>query len=114
MQGDIEADNFVLVPDAQRDECVDHLEDEERYAARPDPGDDNTVELGDDLLGITLEQAMNAAGQFRAGGKCADRKNTGEQSAGESADAMHTEDIERVVIADFELEPGAGPKADPT
>src|SRR5262249_15636071 len=77
-----------------------------------DYGDDNAVELGDDLSGIALEQAGDAAGYLRSCGKRADRKNAGEQSAGKSADAMHSENIERDVVPDFKLEPSASQKAD--
>src|SRR5262249_40683086 len=60
---------------------------------------------------MAFKQAGHAARQLRTGRESADRQNSGEQSTGKSADTIFAKYIERVVIADLELEPCTGPEA---
>src|SRR3974377_1301244 len=61
---------------------------------------------------IAFQQSGNAAGRFGSGRQSADREHAGEESSGKAADSMYAKNIERVVVAQSELEPGAGPEAD--
>ena len=96
---DIEAHDLVFMAHTQR-----HQQPMTLRMMKVIPPDQASVtpmpiELRDHLLRIAFEQAVHSARHFRAGRKCADGKHAREQGAGKSADAMHAEHVERVVIA---------------
>src|SRR5262245_29234868 len=93
VQCDVETDDFVLVANAEWNAGVDYFEDYEGRTTRPNYGDNDTVELRDDLLRIALEQAGDTARQLRSRRKRADRKDAGKQGTGKSADAVHAKHI---------------------
>ena len=52
------------------------------------------------------------AGPSAVAEMAADREHAGQQRAGEAADAVHAEHVERIVVAELLLELGAGPEAE--
>src|SRR6185437_2428274 len=105
MLRDIEAFHLLLLGDPERHEDTDQLEQGVGHAGRPDQGHGDAVELDQNLLGMALEQSGGSAD--RGGGK-----HAAEESAGQAADAVDAEYVERVVISEAVLQPGAGPIAD--
>src|SRR5437879_4347116 len=103
--GDIEAFQLLLHRHPQRREYAHQLEQHKGDAAAPHQRGGDPVELDQDLLRIALDQACGAADRVH-------RKNAGEQCAGQSANAVDAEHVERVVIFEALLEPGAGPAAE--
>src|SRR5262245_13742571 len=111
MLGDVEALDLVLLRYPQRHHELDHLEDDEGGDARPHRRDGDAVELDQHLAAIAFEQA-GGAGRARRIGERGDREHAAQQGAKRAADAVDAEHVERVVIVEFLLEPGAGPVAD--
>jgi hypothetical protein len=104
MLRNIEALQLLLQRNPERHESSDQLEQDEGDAAGPCQGHRHAVELDQQLLRIALQQAGCAAD--RRG-----REHAGQQRAGQSADAMDPEDVERIVVIEALLEAGAGPEA---
>src|SRR5581483_1048083 len=104
MLRNIQALELVLLRDPQRHEDADELEDRVSDTRAPHQCDHNPIELDQQLLGMTLDQARHPA---NGGG----REHAGEQRAGHAADGMHAEHVERMVVFETVLEPGAGPIA---
>ena len=69
-------------------------------------------ELDEDLPRIAVDQAGRSARRLGACRDRADGEHAGQQCAEHAADAVHAEHVERIVIAEPELELGAGPVAD--
>src|SRR5262245_13499077 len=105
VQREIETFALHLVGDAQPDEDVDDLEDDQRDDGVVDEDDDDTVDLVEELYRIAFEQAGGAAIGL-------DREHAGEQGTGDAADRVHAERVERVVIAQHVLQAGAAPVAE--
>src|SRR5260221_3526422 len=84
-------------PQAYKD--VDDLEDDQSHDDVVDEHGADADRLVDGLHPIALEQARGAT-------VLTDRKHAGQQRAGGSADRMHPERVERVVVAEHVLEAG--------
>ena len=73
-------------------------------------GDDG-IELDQHLPGIALEQSRGPLRRVRASGQRRHREHAREQRAGRAADAVDAEHVERIVIAEPQLQRRAGPEA---
>src|SRR6516165_387725 len=102
MYCEIEPLALHLVRYAQPNEDVDDLEDDQRHDRVVDEDNDHACELVENLHGVALDQAGSAAIGLN-------RKHTGKQRAGNAAEAMHTESIERIIVSQHALETGAAP-----
>src|SRR2546423_3465938 len=105
VQRDVEAAALGLVIDPQRNDRIDGLENHEGGDAGPEKNGHDPVNLIQQLLAVALDEAGRLPD--RGGGE-----DAGEERAGRAADAVHAEDVERIVIAAPELEFGAGPEAE--
>src|SRR4029079_13578714 len=105
VEREIETLALDLVGDAQPDEDVDDLENDQRHDGVVAEHDEDAVELVEHLHRIAIEQAGLAA-------ICLDRKHAGEQRAHDAANSVHAEGVERVVVAQHVLQAGAAPVAD--
>src|SRR4029450_8805348 len=112
MKADVETHYLVLLAHAQWDQGADDFKDDEGQCSRPHQRDEDPIKLSYDLLWIALEKTMHASRQLWSCRQRAHRKDTSEQGAGKSTDAVDAKHVERVVIADLELEPGTGPEAE--
>src|SRR5712675_1700748 len=115
MLGDIEAFTLGLDVDAQADDDVDHLVEDRRTDARPHQRGADAPGLRDhlgsevvvrDLAGGVVHDARAAEGRIH--------QDAGAERADDAADAVDTEHIERVVIAERILHHGAEEQADHT
>src|SRR5204862_1628373 len=98
---EVEALAFVLGGDAQADEGIDQLEQEERADDGQDPGHQHAERLVEQLAGVAFEQAAwkrVAVCVFENWVHSAGGKNTSEQRAQRAARAVHTEGVERIVV----------------
>src|SRR5258705_11822784 len=102
MLRNIEALKLLLERNPQGCKHADQLEQHEGYGARPQQGDADAIELDQHLLRVALDQAGSPADRSH-------REHAGQQCPGHAADAMHAEDVERIVIAQAGLYRGAGP-----
>src|SRR5215510_5619857 len=105
VQREIETLALHLIADAQADEDVDDLENDQRDDGVVDEDDDDAIDLVEELARISLEQAGGAAILF-------DREHAGEQRADGAADGVHAEGVERVIVAQHVLQAGAAPVAE--
>ena len=94
----------MFTRDPERHEGRDQFKQHVGHAAGPYQGDRDTVELDQQLLRVTLDQAGSSPDR---GG----RKYPGQQDSGHSADTVDAEHIEGIVVVEAVLQPGAGPEA---
>src|SRR5262249_61337748 len=105
VQREIETLAPHLIADAQSDEDVDNLEDDQRHDGVVDEDDDDAFDLVDHLHGVAFDQAGCAAVLL-------DREHAGEQRADGAAAGGHAEGVERVIVAQHALQAGAAPVAE--
>src|SRR5215468_3787525 len=105
VQREIETLTLHLIADAQSDEDVDDLEDDQRHDGVVDEDDDDALDLIDHLHGVAFDQARRAAVLL-------DREHAGEQRTDGAADGVHAEGVERVIVAQHVLQAGAAPVAE--
>ncbi len=105
MKVDVEALDLFLGRDAQPDDHVDDLEDDEGRDRTPGDADQGAPELGQDLTAIAVDQALLAHAA-----DCLDGEHAGQDRTDEAADAMHAERVERVVVAQGVLQAGGAQK----
>ena len=105
MQREIETFALDVLAHPQADNHVDDFQDDQGHDHVVDEHGGDADELGEHLAGITLDQPGGAAvGRHR--------EHAGEDGASRAADRMDAERVERIVIAEEVLEPGAAPVAD--
>src|SRR5262244_2155303 len=105
VQREIETLALHLIADAQSDEDVDDLEDDQRHDGVVDEDDDDALDLVDHLHRVAFDQAGGAAVLL-------DREHAGEQRADGAADGVHAEGVERIIVAQHALQAGAAPVAE--
>src|ERR1043166_5084655 len=93
MLGNIQPFQLLLLRNPERHESTDELEQDESEPGGPDQRDGYSVELQQYLPRDALDQARRTAD--RGGGE-----HAGEQRAGDAADAVDAEHVERIVIAE--------------
>src|SRR6266705_4488798 len=86
VQGDVETFPLLFLGDAQADKQVDHFEDDEAANAADEQGCDHAVSLGQEA-GVCTADFL-------------DVEHAGEERADDPADAVHTERVQRVVVAE--------------
>src|SRR6267154_4339679 len=103
--GHVETFDLALLGDPQRHHELNHLEQDD--GGNPGPGRNrrNAVDLVKELPRIALDETGGLADRRY-------RKHPAQQRTGDAADAVHTEHVERVIVAELLLELGAGPEAD--
>src|SRR5436305_13953757 len=69
VQRGVEARQLLFRLHAQPDDSVQDLQDDERHAARPDPGCANRDRLPQQLLRVAVEEAVGATGVHSDSGK---------------------------------------------
>ena len=104
--GEVQTLGLFLFADAQPDDDIDHLEDDEAHDRGVDQGHQDALALDHDLAGDG--HALGQAGTAQALGG----EDAGQHGADDTADAMHAEDVQGVVIAEHALELGRGDEAD--
>src|SRR5262245_65795238 len=92
VQREIETLALHLIADAQSDEDVDDLEDDQRHDGVVDEDDDDALDLVDHLHRVAFDQAGGAAVLL-------DREHAGEQRADDAADGVHADGVERDIVA---------------
>src|SRR6202034_2490322 len=105
VEGEIEPFTLDVLADAQPDDQIDDLEDDQRHDHVVDEHAADADDLVEHLAGIALDQSGGTA-------VGADSEHAGEDRAGGSANRVHAEGIERVIVAEHVLEAGAAPVAD--
>src|SRR4029077_15532368 len=105
MQSEIETFPFHFVGDAQADDRIEHFEKDQRDDGIVDDYDRDAFDLIDHLGSIALDQAGGAA-------VFTDGEHAGEQRADDTADTMHTEAVERIILVEDPLEASDAPVAD--
>lgn len=107
MQSEIEAFAFLIgrdtqaaqeINDFQRAPCADHA---------PENGDDDAHGLNAKLCGIAFQEARNPVWRFGRDTEGGSGKDACQQSAEQTAHAMHAEHVERVVIFQALFDDGA-------
>src|SRR5439155_6588578 len=86
VQGDVQTLPLLFLGDAQTDKQVDHFEDDEAANAADEQGCDHAVGLGQEA-GVCTADFL-------------DVEHAGEERADDPADAVHTERVQRVVVAE--------------
>src|SRR5436190_20244345 len=104
MEREVEAVALDLLSHPQAHRPVDHLEDHEADGAPIDDGHQNAVTLHPELRQVAFKKARLAADL--GGGE-----DPGQKRADDAADAVHAEDIERIVATDQALEARGPPPA---
>src|SRR4029079_9869838 len=105
VQSEIEAFAFDLFGDAEPDDRIDDLEQDQRDDGVIDNYDGDALDLVDHLGGIALDQAGGAAVLI-------DREYAGEQRTDYSANTMHAEAVECIVRTKDALQSGHAPVAE--
>src|SRR5688572_24519078 len=109
----VETEDLVLLGHAQRYEEVDDLQDHERHDGGVGDNRGHGDELDAELRRVAIDQAVRSGAVHRAA-----REETGRDRAPRATDAVHAEDVERVVDAepfrelDAEVADRAGAEAD--
>jgi len=106
MQGKIETLGFLFFYYAQTHDGIQHLQDNQGHNTSVNDGSNDAVELHANLLAHGLD--LTAESGTAEGGGC---EYTREKSADDSADGMHTEHIQRIVITKRPLDFGGGKEA---
>src|SRR5580704_5413126 len=104
VQRDVETLALDVDGDAQANDEVDDLEDDQRDDGVISDDDGDALDLVEHLGGIALDEAGGSAVLL-------DREHAGEDRARGAADAVDAEAVERVVIAEHVLETGGSPIA---
>src|SRR5229473_7588738 len=107
VQIDVEALDLLFVGHAQADQRIDDLEKDEGGDGAPGDADQAAPELGQDLAAIAVYKPPLALAADRLDGE-----HAGQDGADETADAVHAEGVERIVVAHRPLEAGGAPEAD--
>src|ERR1051326_197001 len=85
--------------DAQPDDEINELQQDQRGDRVIDDGASDAVELNQDLVRIAVDQAAMAFAADRRDGQ-----NASQDRAGRPADAMHAERIQAVIVAERVLQ----------
>src|ERR1700730_11069070 len=101
VQINIETVALHLGGDAQADEEIDELEDDQRDDGIIDDDDDDAFDLVDQLPRIPLDQALGSAVLLNG-------KHAGQDRTGGAADRVHSEAVERIVVSKRRLDPSDG------
>src|SRR3984893_6086437 len=104
---EIEALALHVLADSQPDKGIERAKNDQRHDGVIGEDDDDPCELIEHLHCVALDEA----GSTTIG---LDREHAREQRAGNAAERMHAESIERIVVAEHVLETGASPVADDT
>src|SRR5262249_19183670 len=115
VQREIETLALHLIADAQPDEDVHDLEDDQRHDGVVDEDDDDALDLVDHLHRVAFDQAGRAAvllDREHAGEQRAAGDRAGEKRADGAADGVHAEGVERIIVAQHVLQAGAAPVAE--
>src|SRR5271165_3648425 len=104
VEGEVETLAFRFGVDTKPDREINQFEQYQRHDHIIDDRDGHAVELHDDLMWITVDQAALAFATNPSNGQ-----HAGQDRADHPADAVHPEGIETVVISERVLETGGGP-----
>src|SRR6202040_1069989 len=99
VQVDVEALDLDLRVDAEADEDIDQLEDDQRDHGVVDRDHQDALDLADHLKAVALDPSRRSAVSL-------DGEDAGENGADGAPDGMDAEGVERVVIPQGGLEPG--------
>jgi len=99
VQIDVEAGDFGLGVDPETHGRLDALEQREGDGAAVDHGDQDALELGENLARVAFHQAGGAADGF-------DGENSGEKRSDNAADTVNAEGVEGVVVTENVFQPG--------
>src|ERR1700730_2140948 len=105
MQREIETVAFDVLRHAQADKHLDHGEDDQAGDSIIDEDDGDPDALVEELTNVSLQYSRGSAVLL-------DREHPGQQRPDDAADRMHAEAIQRIVIAEHPLQPGASPVAE--
>src|SRR5712691_8348504 len=89
VQADVETFPLLVLGDAQADHHVDHLEEDVAADTADQQGSDHAVKLGQET-GVGTADFL-------------DVEHAGEERADDPADAVHTERVQRIVVAEHLL-----------
>ncbi|MCY1287930.1 hypothetical protein D9M70_369460 [compost metagenome] len=104
MLSQVEADGLFLFVDAQAHDHVQHLQDHEGHDAGVDHGEGHAFELDEQLGTDVFHGAETTQGR-----RC---EYAGQQGADDTADAVYTEGVQGVVVAQLALQAGGAEVAD--
>src|SRR5262245_37018294 len=108
MQAEIEPIPLDFLGNPQTDNQIDHFQNDPGTDTGVDQGQENTLNLDQDLAGIAVDQTNRGITALdRLGGE-----HTGQDGTGDTADTVHAEDVQRIVIAEDVLDRGGGEEAD--
>src|SRR6266481_8085620 len=105
MQREVEALAFDILRHAQPDEHLDHEQDDQADHGIIDEYGGDADALVEELSNVALQHARGSAILL-------DREHPRQQRADDAANRMDAEAIQRIVIAEHALQPGASPVAD--
>src|SRR5690348_14082578 len=98
MLAEIESYLLRLVDHSKSDQCIGDLEQRDASRERKRHGRNNRDRLHQQLTGISIEEAVGSDGVDQHA-----REQAGRERAPYSADCMHTDYVERVVVAEPRL-----------
>src|SRR6266404_7830168 len=105
VQREVEAFALRVLRHAEADKHLDHGEDDQAGDGIIDEDGGDPDALIEELTHVALQNACRSAVLF-------DREYPGEQRPDDPANRMYTETIERIVVAEHALQPGAPPVAE--
>ena len=113
MLRDVEAERFLLWRNAQTDDRVDDLQDDERGDDAEDPSDRNGHDLAVDHAAAFDQAELRAGAPFSADVPARARgEDAGQNRTERSADAVDAERVERIVVAELRLDLAASERTD--
>ena len=104
MQVDVEAFDLDRLAHADAGQDVHQDENDEGGERRPRNGRGNAFDLRPDLADIAFQRPFGPADRL-------DREYAGQDRPDDAADAVHAENVERIVVADGALDRGRGEEA---
>lgn len=110
MLGDVEAGAFVLGVDSDADEGVEEFEEDDAADESEGGCEECGESLIEELSEISFEEALGESG---SGDDGAGGEDSGENCSEETSDAVDSESVEGIVVAEFEFD-GAGVIAEET
>ena len=105
VQREVEAFALRVLRHAEADKHLDHGEDDQAGDGIIDEDGGDPDALIEELTHVALQKASRSAVLFH-------REYPGEQRPDDPANRMYTETIERIVVAEQALQPGAPPVAE--